>query len=90
MLGTVSIVAVTLYATAQMTAGSKALFVLFGWDYSAGAILVAVMVLLYCWAGGIRASIWTDVAQIIVMYSAMALLMIVALNEMGGVWGLQP
>lgn len=88
LLGTVSIVAVTLYATAQMTAGSKALFVLFGWDYSAGAILVAVMVLLYCWAGGIRASIWTDVAQIIVMYSAMALLMIVALNEMGGVWGL--
>lgn len=88
LLGVVSIVAVTLYATAQMTAGSKALHVLFGWEYGAGAILVAVMVLMYCWAGGIRASIWTDVAQILVMYGAMALLMVVALMQIGGFSGL--
>lgn len=88
LLGLVSILAVTLYATAQLTAGSKALHVLFGWDYNAGAILGAVIVLLYCWAGGIRASIWTDVAQIIVMYFAMALLMVVSLMHIGGVTGL--
>ncbi len=88
VLGLVSIVAVTLYATAQLTAGSKALHVMFEWDYNAGAILGAIIVLIYCWAGGIRASIWTDVAQIIVMYVAMSLLMITALHEIGGFSGL--
>jgi sodium/proline symporter len=85
VVGLISLVAVTLYATAQLTAGSKALHVLFGWNYNSGAILGAVIVLIYCWAGGIRASIWTDVAQIIVMYGAMALLLYVSLKEIGGV-----
>ena len=88
VLGLVSIVAVTLYATAQLAAGSKALHVLFEWDYNAGAIMGAIIVLVYCWAGGIRASIWTDIAQIIVMYVAMVLLMVTALNEIGGLGAL--
>lgn len=88
VIGLLSLVAVTLYATAQLTAGSKVLHVLFDWNYNAGAILGAVIVLLYCWAGGIRASIWTDVAQIIVMYLAMVLLMVVSLNHIGGFSGL--
>lgn len=88
VLGLLSILAVTLYATAQLTAGSKALHVLFGWDYNAGAIMGAIIVLMYCWAGGIRASIWTDVAQIIVMYGAMFILMVASLNAVGGFSGL--
>src|SRR5690606_30873434 len=55
------------YASAQLSAGSKALQVLFGWDYSVGAVIGAAIVLLYCFSGGIRASIWTDVAQAFVM-----------------------
>lgn len=88
LLGLLSIVAVTLYATAQLTAGSKALNVLFGWDYNAGAILGALIVLMYCWAGGIRASIWTDVAQICIMFVAMLVLAVASLNYMGGFTGL--
>lgn len=88
VLGIVGTAALTVYATAQFTSGSKALHVLFGWDYSVGAIMAAIIVLLYCWAGGIRASIWTDVAQIIVMYVAMFLLMVAALSEIGGFSGL--
>ena len=84
IIGLISVFAVTLYATAQLTAGSKALHVLFGWEYGVGAILGAIIVVLYCFAGGIRASIWTDVAQIIVMYGAMTLLAIVSLNHIGG------
>ena len=53
----------SVYAAAQLNAGSKALHVLFGWDYGVGALIGAVIVLLYCFAGGIRASIWTDAAQ---------------------------
>jgi sodium/proline symporter len=84
IIGLISIFAVTLYATAQLTAGSKALHVLFGWEYGVGAVMGAIIVVLYCFAGGIRASIWTDVAQIIVMYGAMTMLAIVALMHIGG------
>lgn len=52
VIGLVSIFAVILYATAQLTAGSKALHVLFGWEYGAGAVLGAIIVVLYCFAGG--------------------------------------
>lgn len=72
------------YAAAQLNAGSKALHVLFGWDYATGAILGAVIVLLYCVAGGIRASIWTDAAQSFVMIFAIAALLYVAIGDIGG------
>ena len=73
------------YASAQLNAGSKALHVLFGWDYSVGAIIGAVMVLLYCFSGGIRASIWTDAAQSFVMVFAMGLMVFVAVEKIGGI-----
>ena len=41
--------------------------ILFDIDYKLGAIIGGIIVLLYCFSGGIRASIWTDVAQSIVM-----------------------
>ncbi|NCT41541.1 MAG: sodium/proline symporter [Alphaproteobacteria bacterium] len=84
LLGVISIVALLLYASAQLTAGSKAMHVLLGWDYSYGIVIGAVIVLLYCFAGGIRASIWTDAAQIVVMYGAMTILAVVSINEIGG------
>ena len=76
------------YAAAQLNAGSKALHVLFGWDYAAGAVLGAGIVLLYCFAGGIRASIWTDAAQSTVMIAAILLLCVVSLDSLGGFGGL--
>ena len=72
------------YAAAQLNAGSKALYVLLDWEYGVGAVVGAVIVLLYCFAGGIRASIWTDAAQSIVMISAMGLMLWVGLREIGG------
>ena len=72
------------YAAAQLTAGSKALHVLFSWDYSVGAVLGALVVVLYCLAGGIRASIWTDAAQSLLMVLSISLLISVCLWEIGG------
>ena len=83
--GIITVAFLGTYAAAQLNAGSKALHVLFDWDYSVGAIIGAVMVLLYCFAGGIRASIWTDAAQSFVMIVAMGLLFFVAVSEIGGV-----
>lgn len=72
------------YAAAQLTAGSKALHVLFDWNYNMGAILGAFVVLLYCIAGGIRASMWVNVSQSFVMLIGMGILVVFALNKAGG------
>lgn len=83
VLAVILVVALVLYAAAQLTAGSKALNVFFGWDYGAGAILGSLIVILYCFAGGIRASIWTDVIQFCVMFVAMGVLLWVAMSHIG-------
>jgi len=84
VIGAVSLLFLLAYASAQLVAGSKALHVLFGWPESTGAILGAFLVTIYCFAGGIRASIWTDAAQSIVMIFAMGLLFFVAMASLGG------
>ncbi|MFT7227925.1 MAG: sodium/proline symporter [Methylophilaceae bacterium] len=73
------------YAAAQISAGSKALEGVLGWDRSKGAWLVALMVLSYSMAGGIRASIWTDVAQSFVMLAAMCALVWAGTSTLGGI-----
>src|SRR5690606_32588746 len=67
--------------------GGKALQGVLGWEPAVGAVVVAAMILAYSVAGGIRASIWTDAAQSIVMLAAMTLLFTVALQGQGGFSG---
>ncbi len=78
------IIFLSIYAAAQLRAGGKAMYVLFNWSYDIGAIIGALIVLIYCFAGGIRASIWTNTAQSFVMIFSMAMLFFVALNYHGG------
>lgn len=84
LAGIITILFLGAYAAAQLNAGSKALHVLFGWDYRSGAILGAVIVLVYCFAGGIRASIWTDAVQSFIMILAMAVLFFATVSHVGG------
>ena len=84
VIGAVSLLFLLAYASAQLVAGSKALHVLFGWPQATGAVLGAALVTVYCFAGGIRASIWTDAAQSIVMIVAMGVLFYVATTTLGG------
>jgi sodium/proline symporter len=84
----VTLLFVGAYASAQLSAGSKALQVLFGWQHWVGAVAGAVIVLIYSFSGGIRASIWTDVAQSIVMMGSILLLAFFGLAELGGLSGL--
>ena len=74
-----------LYAAAQLQAGSKAVSVMLGWDLEYGIWLGAFIVFSYCFAGGLRASIWTDAAQAIIMLLSMTLLLIYAFIKTGGV-----
>ncbi len=87
LIALISLIFLLAYAGAQLVAGSKALQVLLDWPHYAGALMGAVMVTLYCFAGGIRASIWTDAAQSVVMIVAMALILVVATMSLGGLDG---
>lgn len=84
IIAAISLIFLLAYASAQLVAGSKALQVLFGWPNWAGATLGAVLVVVYCFSGGIRASIWTDGAQSVVMMMAMALMLFVGIRSFGG------
>ena len=82
--GVIILIFLSTYAAAQLNAGSKSMHILFDIDYKLGAIIGGIIVLLYCFSGGIRASIWTDVAQSIVMIIAMSLMVIFGIKELGG------
>ena len=84
MIALIALVFLSIYAASQLNAGGKALEALFGLPAATGAVLVAVMVAFYCMAGGIRASIWTDVAQSFVMLVSMGILAITAVVVSGG------
>ena len=83
-----SILFLSVYAAAQLTSGGKALYVMLGWSEVIGILIGFVLVVAYCYAGGIRASIWTDAAQSSVMIIGSTLLCWVALGEIGGFSGL--
>jgi SSS family transporter len=84
LIALISLIFLMAYAGAQLVAGSKALQVLFDWPAYSGAVLGAALVTVYCFAGGIRASIWTDAAQSLVMIVSMGLLLLVAVSALGG------
>lgn len=84
LMGLISIIFLLTYAAAQLVAGSKALHVLLGWPAWSGMVTGAVMVGFYCMAGGIRASVWTDAAQSVVMIVAMGLLLASGIISLGG------
>ncbi|HEY9202373.1 MAG TPA: sodium/proline symporter [Gammaproteobacteria bacterium] len=85
LIGLLSLVFLLTYASAQLVAGSKALHVLFDWPLWSGAVMGAVLVAAYCFSGGIRASIWTDAAQSVVMILAMFSLLWIAVHSLGGI-----
>lgn len=85
--GILSLLFLLVYASAQLVAGSKALYVVLDMPIWSGAVIGGVIVAAYCLAGGIRASIWTDAAQSVVMVVAMGLLLYVATQSVGGIGG---
>ncbi len=85
VLGWIVLLFLSTYAAAQLTASSKAMHVLFDWDLNSGTLLGFVVILIYCFSGGFRASVWTDVAQSIVMMIAMLILAWIAIDEVGGI-----
>ncbi|MEC8678572.1 MAG: sodium/proline symporter [Candidatus Margulisiibacteriota bacterium] len=85
IIATIIFIFVSLYAAAQLIAGSKALGIFINLPQEWGIILGGSVVLVYSVSGGIRASIWTDVIQSVIMMIAMIGLLITVLVTIGGV-----
>ena len=84
-----SVFFLAIYAAAQLTAGGVALnSMIKDFSVNTGIMIGFVLVVAYCYAGGIRASIWTDAAQSSVMIVGSTILCYVALGEVGGFSGL--
>ena len=89
LAGILSVLFLSIYAAAQLTSGGKALFVMMGWPEIVGILIGFVLVVAYCYAGGIRASIWTDAAQSCVMLVGSTILCWISIQEVGGLSGLK-
>ncbi len=88
LAGVLSVFFLAIYAAAQLVAGGVALRTMLGWSEVMGILIGFVLVVAYCYAGGIRASIWTDAAQSCVMIVGSSILCYVAVAEVGGLSGL--
>lgn len=78
------IVAYTVYLAAQYQAGGIIFQALFGWPIVSGVLLVALLTLVYTWAGGMRSSIYTDFAQALVMAVAFLVAVPLIVYRVGG------
>lgn len=71
------------YTAAQFSAGGKLFNSIFGIDYTAAMIIVALIVVAYTFAGGFKAVCLTDTIQAMLMFFALLLVPIVALFMLG-------
>lgn len=80
----VSVAFLSTYAAAQISAGGKALEGMLDIPMAIGMGMVALVVIAYSIAGGMRASIWTDAMQSVLMVVSMVVLLLAAVNHLGG------
>jgi SSS family solute:Na+ symporter len=76
-------ISVTLYA------GGVVIRAVTGWDFYTAAIVLIVVTGLYTIFGGLRAVVYTEVLQAIVLILGSAVLMVIGLSRVGGIAGLQ-
>ena len=87
-MGFITLFFLAIYAAAQLKAAGRILEISLDQPVYVGIILSTIVIAFYCWSGGIRASIWTDVAQVVVMTLSLAVIFIVAAMKEGGLFEL--
>lgn len=65
------LVAVTALSGIGLYATSEVLHVFFGWPFSGGVLLAALLVLVYVLLGGVRATIYNEVFQLVVIVAGL-------------------
>lgn len=69
----------------MLLAAAKFMHSLANWDMSVSILVTAFLVGLYTWSGGLRAVVYTDVLQGIVMIAGCLLVLVMGIAEVGGV-----
>ncbi|MFQ6616072.1 MAG: sodium/proline symporter [Fidelibacterota bacterium] len=72
------------YIAAQFDAAGKSLEQTFGWTHVSGVLTGAAIIILYTLMGGFLAVAWTDFVQGFVMLTALTVLPLVTLYQLGG------
>lgn len=89
LAGLLIVVLIGAYTAAQFSAAAKTLNVFFDLNMNIGIIVSALAILAYCTTGGLRASLWTDVVQAIIMLGITTGMLTVAYVTAGGFSALQ-
>jgi solute:Na+ symporter, SSS family len=84
LAGTLAYSGVALYTIAQV------LHVLLGWSFLAGSLICAVIVFAYVSIGGVRASIFTSIFQLLVMIAGLAPLLFMTVHFNASTWASRP
>jgi SSS family transporter len=77
------------YTTGQYVAGGVVIGTLFGVNQFAAAAIVAVLALSYTASGGMRASILSDVVQVLLLVGGLAIAVVLGLADVGGITALE-
>lgn len=85
LLALIVVVFLGIYASSQILSSTKALDEILQWNHVMAIIVAAVIILAYSFYGGIRASIWTDVVQAIMMMITVGMLCFFSLKDIGGI-----
>ena len=85
LIGGLTLFFFTIYAAAQLRSGGKILQSFFDQPAYIGILLSSIIILFYCWSGGIRASIWTDCFQSLTMVVSLILIIATMVIKAGGV-----
>ncbi len=87
-IGAITLFFLSFYAAAQLKTGGKALEVALSYSPYIGVALSVGVIVFYCWSGGIRASMWTDVVQASLMALSLVVILVTVVRESGGIQNL--
>ena len=85
LVGALTLFFFIIYAAAQLKSGGKIFEAVFNQPNYVGVFLSTMIILFYCWSGGIRASIWTDAAQVVMMTLSLLLILVMTIAKEGGI-----
>jgi len=73
------------FVSSQIVATGTIMHVLLGWDLKTGMIVTTAIVIVYTIMGGLKAVVYTDYVQIVIIYLGMVFLLLPkSLNQVGG------
>jgi len=88
ILAFLTFIFIGVYFVAQVVAAAKIVESMFGFPLIYGSSLTVVLILLYCTYGGLRASIWTDIVQAVLILFLTTTACITALVKVGWFGGM--